>query len=149
MRIVLQRVLNSSVSIKGNVYSQINHGFLILLGVTYNDTNEDIQWLIRKIVSLRVFNDEHGKLNRSIQEVQGEILIVSQFTLFASIKKGHRPSFIFSAKPEIAIPLYETFINEIKKTGITIHTGVFGVDMQVELVNDGPMTIIIDSKNKE
>ena len=149
MRVILQRVLSASVTIDEAIYSQINHGLLILLGVTHNDTKEDIEWLVQKIINLRIFNDEAGKMNRSIQDVQGEFLVVSQFTLFASTKKGNRPSFITSARPEIAIPLYETFIDEIKKTGIVTRTGVFGADMQVGLVNDGPVTIIIDSKNKE
>ncbi len=149
MRVILQRVLSASVTIDEVIYSQIKNGFLILLGVTHEDTKVDIEWLIQKIVHLRVFNDEEGKMNRSIQEVKGEFLIVSQFTLFASTKKGNRPSFITSARPEIAIPLYESFIDEIKKNGIETQTGVFGADMQLELVNDGPVTIIIDSKNKE
>ena len=149
MRVILQRVLSASVTIDEAIYSQINHGLLILLGVTHNDTKEDIEWLVQKIINLRIFNDETDKMNRSIQDVQGELLVVSQFTLFASTKKGNRPSFIASARPEIAIPLYETFIDEIKKTGIDTQTGMFGADMQVGLVNDGPVTIIIDSKNKE
>lgn len=149
MRVILQRVLSASVTIDEAIYSQINHGLLILLGVTHNDTKEDIEWLVQKIINLRIFNDETYKMNRSIQDVQGELLVVSQFTLFASTKKGNRPSFIASARPEIAIPLYETFIDEIKNTGIDTQTGMFGADMQVGLVNDGPVTIIIDSKNKE
>lgn len=149
MRVIIQRVLGASVTIDEVIYSQISHGCLILLGITHDDTKEDIAWLVQKIVHLRVFNDENGKMNFSIQEVQGEILIVSQFTLFASTKKGNRPSFVFSARPEIAIPLYETFIDEIKKTGVGTQTGIFGADMKVSLVNDGPVTIIIDSKNKE
>lgn len=149
MRVIIQRVLNASVAIDEVIYSQISHGFLILLGITHDDTKEDIAWLVQKIVNLRVFNDEKGKMNCSIQEIKGEILIVSQFTLFASTKKGNRPSFINSARPEIAIPLYETFIDEIKMTGVEVQTGMFGADMKVGIVNDGPVTIIIDSKNKE
>lgn len=149
MRVIIQRVLSASITIDEVIYSQISHGFLILLGITHDDTKEDIGWLVQKIVNLRVFNDEHGKMNYSIQEVQGEILIVSQFTLFASIKKGNRPSYVSSAWPELAIPLYETFIDEIKMTGLEVQTGKFGADMKVGLVNDGPVTIIIDSKNKE
>jgi len=149
MRIVVQRVSKASVSIAGNLYSEINYGFLVLIGICDDDRYDDIEWLTQKIINLRVFGDELGKMNRSIQDVNGEILIVSQFTLFASIKKGNRPSFVASARPEIAIPLYEKFIDELKQYSIKIQTGVFGVNMQIELVNDGPVTIIMDSKNKE
>ncbi len=149
MRVIIQRVLSASIRIDEAIHSQINHGLLILIGVTHNDTKEDIEWLVQKIVNLRIFNDEKGKMNRSIHDVQGEFLVVSQFTLFASTKKGNRPSFIASAKPEIAVPIYENFIEEIKKCGLVIQTGVFGADMKVSFVNDGPVTIIIDSKNKE
>ena len=149
MRLIIQRVLSASVTIDDAIYSQINHGLLILLGVTHDDTKEDIEWLVQKIINLRIFNDEEGKMNRSIQDVQGEFLVVSQFTLYASTKKGNRPSFIVSAKPEIAVSLYENFIEEIIKCGLVTQTGVFGADMKVALVNDGPVTIIIDSKNKE
>ena len=149
MRIVVQRVSKASVSIAGNLYSEINYGFLVLIGICDDDRYDDIEWLTQKIINLRVFGDELGKLNRSIQDINGEILIVSQFTLFASVKKGNRPSFVASARPEIAIPLYEKFIDELKKYDIKIQTGVFGANMQIELVNDGPVTIIIDSKNKE
>ncbi len=149
MRIVVQRVSKASVSIAGILQSEINYGFLVLLGICDDDRYEDIEWLTQKIINLRVFVDELGKMNRSIQDVNGEILIVSQFTLFASVKKGNRPSFVASARPEIAIPLYEKFIDELKQYDIKIQTGVFGANMQIELVNDGPVTIIIDSKNKE
>ena len=149
MRIVVQRVSKASVSIAGNLYSEINYGFLVLIGICDDDRYDDIEWLTQKIINLRVFGDELGKMNRSIQDINGEILIVSQFTLFASVKKGNRPSFVASARPEIAIPLYEKFIDELKKYDIKIQTGVFGANMQIELVNDGPVTIIIDSKNKE
>ena len=149
MRIVVQRVSKASVSIAGNLYSEINYGFLVLIGICDDDRYEDIEWLTQKIINLRVFGDELGKMNRSIQDVNGEILIVSQFTLFASVKKGNRPSFVASASPETAIPLYEKFIDQLKKYDIKIQTGVFGANMQIELVNDGPVTIIIDSKNKE
>ena len=149
MRIVVQRVSKASVSIAGNLYSKINYGFLVLIGICDDDRYEDIEWLTQKIINLRVFGDELGKMNRSIQDVNGEILIVSQFTLFASVKKGNRPSFVASARPEIAIPLYEKFIDELIQYDIKIQTGVFGANMQIELVNDGPVTIIIDSKNKE
>lgn len=149
MRIVAQRVSKASVSIDGILHSEINYGFLVLLGISDDDRNEDIEWLTQKIIKLRVFGDELGKMNRSIQDVNGEILIVSQFTLFASVKKGNRPSFVASASPETAIPLYEKFIYQLKKYDLKIQTGVFGANMQIELVNDGPVTIIIDSKNKE
>ena len=149
MRIVAQRVSKASVSIDGILHSEINYGFLVLLGISDDDRNEDIEWLTHKIIKLRVFGDELGKMNRSIQDVNGEILIVSQFTLFASVKKGNRPSFVASASPETAIPLYEKFIYQLKKYDLKIQTGVFGANMQIELVNDGPVTIIIDSKNKE
>lgn len=149
MRIVAQRVSKASVSIAGILHSEINFGFLVLLGISDDDRNEDIEWLTQKIIKLRVFGDELGKMNRSIQDVNGEILIVSQFTLFASVKKGNRPSFVASASPETAIPLYEKFIDQLKKYDLKIQTGVFGANMQIELVNDGPVTIIIDSKNKE
>ncbi len=149
MRIVVQRVSKASVSIAGNLYSEINYGFLVLIGICDDDRYDDIEWLTQKIINLRVFGDELGKMNRSIQDINGEILIVSQFTLFASVKKGNRPSFVASARPEIAIPMYEKFIDQLKKYYIKIQTGVFGANMQIELVNDGPVTIIIDSKNKE
>lgn len=149
MRIVVQRVSKASVSIAGNLYSEINYGFLVLIGICDDDRYDDIEWLTQKIINLRVFGDELGKMNRSIQDINGEILIVSQFTLFASVKKGNRPSFVASARPEIAIPMYEKFIDQLKKYDIKIQTGVFGANMQIELVNDGPVTIIIDSKNKE
>lgn len=149
MRLILQRVLRASVTIDENIFSQINYGFLILLGISQHDTKEDITWLVQKTINLRVFKDKEGKMNRSIQDIKGELLVVSQFTLCASTKKGNRPSFIASAKPEIAIPLYNTFVDEMRKTGLVTQTGVFGADMQVELVNDGPVTFILDSKNKE
>ena len=149
MRIVVQRVSKASVSIAGNLHSKISYGFLVLIGICDDDRYDDIEWLTRKIINLRVFGDELGKMNRSIQDVNGEILIVSQFTLFASVKKGNRPSFVASARPEIAIPLYKKFIDVLKQYDIKIQTGVFGANMQIELVNDGPVTIIIDSKNKE
>jgi len=149
MRIVVQRVSKASVSIAGNLYSEINYGFLVLIGICDEDRYEDIEWLKQKIINLRVFGDEQGKMNLSIKDVKGEILIVSQFTLFASVKKGNRPSFVASARPEIAIPLYEKFIDELKQYDLKIHTGVFGANMQIDLVNDGPVTIIMDSKNKE
>lgn len=150
MRAVIQRVKNASVKINNIEYSQINHGLLVLLGICNTDDEQDISWLAQKIVNLRIFSDMEGKMNLSIKEMDGEILLVSQFTLFASTKKGNRPSFIESAKPEIAIPIYEKFIKNITtELDKEIKTGVFGADMQVSLLNDGPVTIIIDTKNKE
>jgi D-tyrosyl-tRNA(Tyr) deacylase len=149
MRVVIQRVSEASVSIDSQITGQISRGFMILVGICPEDNLVDIQWLTQKIVNLRVFGDEDGKMNLSITDIKGEILLISQFTLFASTKKGNRPSFIQSAKPEIAIPIYEQFINSLKETGIPIQTGTFGADMKVSLSNDGPVTIIIDSKNKE
>jgi D-tyrosyl-tRNA(Tyr) deacylase len=149
MRVVIQRVSEASVTINDAIEGKINTGFMILLGIGHEDTNEDIEWLTQKITNLRVFSDEEGKMNLSILDTKGEILLISQFTLFASTKKGNRPSFIQSAKPEIAIPLYEKFIESLKDFGISVSTGIFGADMKVSLTNDGPVTIIIDSKNKE
>jgi D-tyrosyl-tRNA(Tyr) deacylase len=149
MRVIIQRVSEASVSIDSQVNAKIKQGLMILVGISTEDNQEDIDWLTQKIINLRVFNDENGKMNLSLLDVKGEVLIVSQFTLFASTKKGNRPSFIKSAKPEIAVPLYEQLIESLKATGIEIKTGTFGADMKVSLTNDGPVTISIDSKNKE
>ena len=150
MKAVIQRVKKATVSIDEKTFSSITHGLLILLGIEESDTQEDINWLSPKIAQLRIFADENDLMNLSVIDVKGEILVVSQFTLFASTKKGNRPSFIRSAKPDIAIPLYESFISSIQKLiPAPIQTGVFGADMQIELINDGPVTIIIDTKNKE
>lgn len=150
MRAVIQRVSEASVVIAGAVKGAIQHGLLILLAVEDSDTDEDIEWLSGKIVRLRIFNDDQGLMNRSIQETGGDILLVSQFTLFASTKKGNRPSYSKSARPEIAVPIYERFIGKLTADmGKPIQTGEFGADMQVSLVNDGPVTIIIDTKNRE
>jgi len=150
MRAVIQRVSKASVTIENKIQGKIEIGLLILLGIEETDTEKDIDWLVRKIIQLRIFSDENGKMNLSLQDVNGDILLISQFTLFASTKKGNRPSFIRSAKPEIAIPLYEQFIIETEKLlNKQIQTGIFGADMKVELLNDGPVTIIIDSKNPE
>ena len=150
MRVVIQRVSAASVAINQTVFSEIEKGLLILVGIEDADNQEDIDWLCRKITDLRIFADEAGKMNLNIKDIAGNILVVSQFTLFASTKKGNRPSYIKSAKPEIAIPLYELFIftltNLLQKP---VKTGIFGADMQVALINDGPVTISIDSKNKE
>ncbi len=150
MRTIIQRVKSANVEIDNNIVGKINKGLMILIGFETNDTDEDIDWLVKKIVNLRIFSDNEGKMNLSVQDVNGEILAVSQFTLHASTKKGNRPSFIKAAKPEISIPLYEKFIKKLdnamnKKT----ETGEFGADMQISLINDGPVTIFIDTKNKE
>jgi D-aminoacyl-tRNA deacylase len=150
MRAVIQRVSEASVMIDRKLYSQIKSGLLILLGVEENENTEDISWLAQKICNLRIFNDEAGVMNLSVKDLEGEILIVSQFTLFASTKKGNRPSYIRSAKTDVAIPIYESFIESIsQEIGKTVKSGVFGADMKVTLINDGPVTILIDSKNKE
>jgi D-tyrosyl-tRNA(Tyr) deacylase len=150
MRAVIQRVSESKVSIAGIVKGAIQHGLLVLLAVEEADAAEDIEWLSGKVVRLRVFDDEAGVMNRSVQEAQGGILVVSQFTLFASTKKGNRPSYSRSARPEIAVPLYEQFIRRLTQDlGKPVATGEFGADMQVSLTNDGPVTIIIDSKARE
>jgi len=150
MRVVLQRVEEASVEIGIKINGSIGKGFLILLGIEEEDKEEDIDWLIQKICKLRIFEDDSGKMNLSIQDIKGEILVVSQFTLFASTKKGNRPSFIKAAKPEIAVPLYDSFLSKIKKeSGLKIDSGEFGADMKVSLCNDGSVTIWIDSKNRE
>jgi D-aminoacyl-tRNA deacylase len=150
MRVVIQRVKKASVSINENIVGNINQGLLILLGIENEDTASDIKWLIQKILGLRIFSDAEGKMNLSVSDIQGELLIVSQFTLFASTVKGNRPSFLKSAKPDISIPLYENFLEVIRKeTSLKIETGKFGADMEVLLINDGPITIIIDSKVRE
>ena len=150
MRTVIQRVTQASVTIGGQVKSSIGTGLLILLGIGKDDTEEDINWLVKKIIALRIFNDEMGVMNRSIMDVNGEILVVSQFTLMASYKKGNRPSWINAAPHESSIPLYNHFCDALSKTmGKPIATGEFGADMKVELLNDGPVTICMDTKNKE
>jgi len=146
----MQRVSEASVHINGENFSNIKNGVLVLLGIEDSDSQEDINWLVRKITNLRIFGDEEGKMNFSLSEINGEALVVSQFTLFASTKKGNRPSFTKSAKPEIAIPLYEQFIKSLQSEITTeVKTGVFGADMKVQLINDGPVTILLDTKNKE
>jgi D-tyrosyl-tRNA(Tyr) deacylase len=150
MRTVIQRVTQASVTIGGQVKSSIRTGLLILLGIGKDDTEEDINWLVKKIIGLRIFDDEMGVMNRSIMDISGEILVVSQFTLMASYKKGNRPSWINAAPHEISIPLYNHFCDALSKTmGKPIATGEFGADMKVELLNDGPVTICMDTKNKE
>ena len=150
MRIVIQRVTQASVTIDGSMKSAIGQGMLILVGIEDADTQDDILWLCKKIINLRIFPDESGVMNKSILESGGEILVVSQFTLMASTKKGNRPSYIRAARPETAIPLYETFCEELSiALQKPVQTGIFGADMKVELINDGPVTILIDSKIKE
>lgn len=147
MRVVIQRVQQASVSIDEKINGEIGRGLLVLLGITNDDTQEDIDYLVRKICGLRIFSDLNGKMNLSIQDVEGELLVVSQFTLYAQTKKGNRPSYIDAAQPDIAIPLYEAFVSSLsRKRNKEIATGIFGADMQVKLVNDGPVTIIMDSK---
>ena len=150
MRIVIQRVSHASVTINGVCKSAIKEGFMILVGIEEADTQEDANWLCRKVVNLRVFDDEAGVMNKSILEIDGNILVISQFTLHASYKKGNRPSYIYAAKPDIAIPMYEYFCQTLsKELGKEVGTGEFGADMKVELLNNGPVTICMDSKNKE
>lgn len=150
MRIVIQRVSEASVSIKGTMKSAIQQGFLILLGIGEEDSDDDIEWLVKKVVNLRVFDDEQGIMNKSILDINGEILVVSQFTLMASYKKGNRPSYIRAAGHEISIPLYQQFCERLStQLGKEVGTGEFGADMQVKLVNDGPVTICMDTHNKE
>lgn len=150
MKVVIQRVSHASVTINGNVKSAIKKGFLLLLGIASSDTQEDIDWLVKKTVNLRVFDDENGVMNRSILDDGGDIIVVSQFTLMASTKKGNRPSWIHAAPHEISIPLYEKFCQDLSQAlGKPVETGEFGADMKVELLNDGPVTICMDTKNKE
>ncbi|QXP68837.1 D-tyrosyl-tRNA(Tyr) deacylase [Polaribacter sp. R2A056_3_33] len=150
MKIVIQRVSEASVTIDNAKVAEIKMGLLVLLGIVDDDTQEDINFLVRKIVNLRVFNDENQVMNKSLIHIDGEVIVVSQFTLQASTKKGNRPSYIKAARPEIAIPLYENFVATLEnELGKKVQTGQFGADMKVALINDGPVTIIIDSKNKE
>ena len=150
MRIIIQRVREASVTIDNQLYSSINQGVMILVGIEEDDDDEDIAFLTKKVVNMRIFDDENGVMNRSILDIHGEILVVSQFTLHASTKKGNRPSYIKAAKPDISVPLYEKFCTELSLAlGKQVKTGVFGADMQCALINDGPVTIFMDSKNKE
>lgn len=148
MRAVVQRVSKASVTIAQQEVGKIDQGLVILLGIHEKDTQDDVDYLVKKIAQMRIFEDEQGKMNRSVEDAEGQILSVSQFTLFADTKKGNRPSFISAARPETAIPLYEAFNEGIRNRGITVATGQFGADMAVSLINDGPVTIIIDSQNK-
>jgi D-aminoacyl-tRNA deacylase len=146
MRAVVQRVARARVVIDGETVGEVGQGLLVLLGVTHDDTTETASWLADKVVGLRVFNDADGKMNRSVADVRGGVLVVSQFTLYGDCRKGRRPSFIDAARPELAIPLYEAFVNAVKALGLPVAAGRFGAMMQVELVNDGPVTLVIDSK---
>mgnify|MGYP000981346878 FL=1 len=148
MRVVLQRVAHASVTVDGEIIGKIQRGFLLLVGVTHDDAMEDMEYLVRKIVQMRIFEDEEGKLNRSIQDIGGEILSVSQFTLYADTKKGNRPSFSKVAPGDVALEMFEQFNGLLRDTGIPVETGQFGADMKVELLNDGPVTILLDSKNR-
>lgn len=150
MKVVIQRVSQASVTVDAKIVADIQKGLLVLVGMEGADTQEDINWLCQKIVNLRIFGDENGVMNLSVKEIDGEVIVVSQFTLHALTKKGNRPSYIKASKPEDAIPLYENFVNQLEKElGKKVQTGIFGADMKVLLLNDGPVTIQIDSKNKE
>ena len=150
MKVVLQRVASASVTVEYKIVGEIQKGILVLVGIEDADSQEDIDWLVTKITQLRIFGDDNGVMNLSVEEVNGEVLVVSQFTLHAATKKGNRPSYIKAARPEIAIPIYEKFVNTLEnKLGKKVPTGIFGADMKVALLNDGPVTIIMDSKNKE
>ena len=150
MRTVTQRVQHASVTIDGQLKSKIGKGLLVLVGIEDRDTKEDIEWLAKKLTNLRIFDDENGVMNRSILDIEGEILVVSQFTLHASTKKGNRPSYLKASKPDFAVPMYEAFCAEVSaQLGKPVQTGTFGADMKIELLNDGPVTIIMDTQNKE
>ncbi len=150
MRVVIQRVSQASVEIGGQIRSEIGPGLLILLGIETDDTDEDLAWLVRKIPPMRIFNDAAGLMNLSVQDIGGSLLVVSQFTLHSSTKKGNRPSFLRAARPEKAIPMYEKFVAELaRESGLPVRTGEFGADMKVALLNDGPVTILVDSKTRE
>lgn len=150
MRIVLQRVSEASVTVDGNKTADIKKGLLVLVGIEDLDTQEDIDWLVGKIIKMRIFGDENDVMNCSVQDIEGDIIVVSQFTLHASTKKGNRPSYIKASKPEFAIPMYENFVKSLEKEfNKKVQTGIFGADMKVSLLNDGPVTILIDSKNRE
>lgn len=150
MRLVIQRVSRASVTVENEIIGQIGKGLLVLLGIEQSDSEDDVDWLVQKTIQMRIFSDEEGKMNCSLQDFQGDLLVISQFTLHASTKKGNRPGFIAAARPELAISLYESFIKKAEiALGKTVQSGSFGADMKVELLNDGPVTIIIDSKNRE
>ena len=148
MKTVVQRVSEANVKVEGEIVGEIKQGLLLLIGIDEEDTEADADWLVQKILNLRIFGDEEGKLNLSVQDIQGEILCISQFTLIAEYKKGNRPSFIRAAKPSLAIPIFEYFKRKIATTSLKIESGIFGADMKVSLLNDGPVTIVMDSKTK-
>lgn len=148
MKIVIQRVSESHVKVDGSIVGEIGKGLMLLIGIDENDTEADADWLVQKILNLRIFGDDEGKLNLSVQDIKGEILCISQFTLIADYKKGNRPSFIKAAKPDQAIPLFDYFKKEISKSGLKTESGIFGADMKVSLINDGPVTIVMDSVTK-
>ena len=149
MKAVIQRVSEASVKVDGKTAGEIAKGLMLLIGIQEDDWKEDADWLVQKILNLRIFGDEEGKLNLSLMDINGEILCISQFTLIADYKKGNRPSFIKAARPELAIPLYEHFKNEISRSGLKTESGIFGANMKVSLINDGPVTIVMDSKTKQ
>lgn len=149
MKVVIQRVSEASVTVGGQIVGAISNGLLLLIGIDEQDDEKDANWLVQKILNLRIFSDAEGKMNLSVQDIQGEILCISQFTLIAEYKKGNRPGFSKAAKPEQAIPLFEYFKNEISKSGLKTESGIFGADMKVSLLNDGPVTIVMDSKTKQ
>ena len=146
MKFIVQRVKNAQVDIEGKTVGKIEQGYMVLIGITHTDTKEVADYLVKKLINLRVFEDENGKMNKSLKDVNGSLLLVSQFTLYANCKEGNRPSFVEAAKPDVAIPLYEYFVSECKKIIPVVETGIFGADMKVDLLNDGPVTIIMDSK---
>ena len=148
MKVVLQRVSMASVQVDGKIAGEISHGLMLLIGVDENDENADADWLVKKVLDVRIFSDEDGKMNHSVKDIKGEILCISQFTLISDYKKGNRPSYIKAARPEKAIPLFDYFKDEIKKSGLKTESGIFGADMKVSLVNDGPVTLVLDSKTK-
>lgn len=149
MKVVIQRVTRASVEVENKIVGEIKSGLMLLIGVEENDTQEDVDWLVKKILDLRIFSDDEGKMNLSVKDIKGEILCVSQFTLIADYKKGNRPSFIRAAKPEKAVSLFEYFKMMIKQSGLNVASGIFGADMKVSLLNDGPVTIVMDSKTKQ
>jgi D-tyrosyl-tRNA(Tyr) deacylase len=148
MKVVLQRVSEASVQVDGKIAGEISQGLMLLIGVDENDENADADWLVKKVLDVRIFSDEDGKMNHSVKDIHGEILCISQFTLISDYKKGNRPSYIKAARPEKAIPLFDYFKDEIKKSGLKTESGIFGADMKVSLVNDGPVTLVLDSKTK-
>lgn len=149
MRVLIQRVSEASVTINETVHGAIDQGLLLLVGIEHDDNQQDIEWLVKKIAQMRIFSDEEGKMNLSVQDIKGSALVISQFTLHASTKKGNRPSYIKAARPEVAIPLYEQFVKSLSAQNISVETGEFGADMKVQLLNDGPVTIWLDSRDKQ